>query len=198
MKKQNIIFRTAFIKVLYILCLFLITPVFAAADPYNSTIDLFESSPNVKPFFEESYAFAVFPSISQGGFGLGGAYGEGKVYVDNRVVGAITLSEMSFGVQIGGQIFSEIIFLQDERAFDEFTQGTYEFSADASAVAIAVGVQAQTGTVGDTAGASRGASLGGHLETNYNRGTAIFIHSLGGLMLEVAVAGQKFKFQPLD
>ena len=77
MKKQNIIFRTAFIKVLYILCLFLITPVFAAADPYNSTIDLFESSPNVKPFFEESYAFAVFPSISQGGFGLGGAYGEG-------------------------------------------------------------------------------------------------------------------------
>ncbi len=198
MKKQNIIFRTAFIKVLYILCIFLITPVFAAADPYNSTIDLFESSPNVKPFFEESYAFAVFPSISQGGFGLGGAYGEGKVYVDNRVVGAITLSEMSFGFQIGGQIFSEIIFLQDERAFDEFTQGTYEFSADASAVAIAVGVQAQTGTVGDTAGASRGASLGGHLETNYNRGTAIFIHSLGGLMLEVAVAGQKFKFQPLD
>ena len=198
MKKQNSIFMTAVIKVLSILCLSLITPVFVVADPYDSTIDLFESSPNVKPFFEESYAFAVFPSISQGGFGLGGAYGEGKVYVDNRVVGTISLSEISFGFQMGGQIFSEIIFLQDERAFDEFTQGTYEFSADATAVAIAAGIQAQTGTVGDTAGASRGASLGGHLETTYNRGTAIFIHSLGGLMFEVAVAGQKFKFQSLE
>ena len=98
---------------------------------------------------------------------------------------------------MGAQLFSEIIFLQDERAFDEFTQGTYEFSANASAVAIIAGVQAQTGTVGDTAGASRGASLGGHLETSYNRGTAVFIHPLGGLMFEVAVAGQKFKFQPL-
>ena len=197
MKKLNIIFKPNLIKLQSILFLFLITPGFAIADPYNSTIDLFESSPNVKPFFEKSYAFAVFPTISQGGFGIGGAFGEGKVYVDNHLVGEITLSKMSFGFQMGAQLFSEIIFLQDERAFDEFTQGTYEFSANASAVAIIAGVQAQTGTVGDTAGASRGASLGGHLETSYNRGTAVFIHPLGGLMFEVAIAGQKFKFQPL-
>ena len=197
MRKLNNLCKPPNTKVLSTLFLFLISPFLAVADPYNSAIDLFESSPNVKPFFEKSYAYAVFPRVSQGAFGLGGAYGEGKVYIDNSLVGGITLEEFSFGLQVGGQIFSEIIFLQDERAFDEFTGGTYEFSANASAVAIAASVQAQTGTVGDTAGVSRGASLSGHVETTYNRGTAVFTHSLGGLMFEIAMAGQRFKFQSL-
>lgn len=197
MRKTNFMFKSTIVRVAYTLSLLLIAPLPALGDPYNSAIDLFESSPNVKPFFDNSYAFAVFPSVRQGGFGIGGAYGKGKIYVDDAETGEITLRKFSLGLQVGGQIFSEIIFLQDKRAFDEFTQGTYEFSANASAVAITAGVQAQTGTVGDTAGASRGRSLGGHRETNYNRGTAVFVHALGGLMFEVAVGGQKFRFQSL-
>ena len=36
------------------------------------------------------------------------------------------------------------------------------------------------------------------METSYNRGTAVFLHALGGLMFEAAVGGQKFKFTPLN
>ena len=180
------------------ICASLIFSLPAFADNFNGTIDLFESSPNVKPFFENAYGFAVFPTVGKGAIGIGGAYGKGKVYVDDRVVGTITLRKLSVGLQMGGQAFSEIIFLKDRRAFEEFTGGTYEFDASASAVAITAGAQAQTGTVGDTAGASAGPSTGGHVETSYNRGTAVFVHALGGLMFEAAVGGQKFKFTPLN
>ncbi|HAK53592.1 MAG TPA: hypothetical protein DCM54_17075 [Gammaproteobacteria bacterium] len=180
------------------ICASLIFSLPAFADKYNGTIDLFESSPNVKPFFESAYGFAVFPTVGKGAVVIGGAYGKGKVYVDDQVVGTITLRKLSVGLQMGGQAFSEIIFLKDRRAFEEFIGGTYEFDASASAVAITVGAQAQTGTVGDTAGASAGSSTGGHVETSYNRGTAVFLHALGGLMFEAAVGGQKFKFTPLN
>tara|TARA_A100001037_G_C14829981_1_gene491647 strand:+ start:108 stop:683 length:576 start_codon:yes stop_codon:yes gene_type:complete len=171
-------------------------PVFA--DNFNGTIDLFEASPSVKPFFESAYGYAVFPTVRKGAVGIGGAYGKGKVYVDDQVTGKITLRKLSFGVQMGGQVFSEIIFLKDRRAFEEFTGGTYEFDASASAVVITAGAQAQMGTIGDTAGTSTGPSAGEYAETSYNRGTAVFVHTLGGLMFEAAVGGQKFKFTPLS
>lgn len=170
----------------------------AYGDNFNSTIDLFEASPNVKSFFENAYGYAVFPAVGKGAIGIGGAYGKGQVYIDHKIVGTITLRKISVGFQVGGQAFSEIIFLKDKRAFNEFTGGTYEFDVSASAIAIRAGAQAQTGTVGDTAGASVGQSTGTHAETSYNRGTAVFVHALGGLMFEAAVGGQKFKYTPSE
>jgi lipid-binding SYLF domain-containing protein len=175
----------------------LIFAIPAYGDSFNSTIDLFEASPSVKPFFENAYGYAVFATVGKGAIGIGGAYGKGQVYVDHKIVGTITLRKLSVGFQLGGQAFSEIIFLKDERAFNEFTGNTYEFDASASAVAITAGAQAQTGTVGDTAGASAGPSTGTHAATSYNRGTAVFVHALGGLMFEAAVGGQKFKYTPV-
>ena len=99
------------------------------------------------------------------------------------------------GLQAGGQAFSEIIFLEDKRAYDEFTAGTYEFDAAASAVVITAGAQARTGTAGTTAGASAGPATATHMQTTYKKGMAVFVHALGGLMYEAAVGGQKFSFK---
>jgi hypothetical protein len=49
---------------------------------------------------------------------------------------------------LGGQAFSEIIFFQDKRAYNEFTSGNFEFDASASTVAITAGAQAKAGTEG--------------------------------------------------
>ena len=76
------------------ICASLIFSLPAFADKYNGTIDLFESSPNVKPFFESAYGFAVFPTVGKGAVVIGGAYGKGKVYVDDQVVGTITLRKL--------------------------------------------------------------------------------------------------------
>ena len=92
-------------------------------------------------------------------------------------------------------MFSEIIFFEDKRAYDEFTSGEFEFDAAASAVAITAGVQASAGTEGATAGATAGPATGAQAEIKWHKGMAVFVHAKGGLMYEAAIGGQKFSFK---
>ncbi len=167
----------------------------AQADNYSNTIEVFKKSQAVQPFFENAYGYAVFPTIGKGGVGIGGAYGKGQVYQGGKVTGTTSLIKATIGFQLGGQVFSEIIFLQDKRAYDEFTSGNFEFDAAASAVAITAGVQASVGTEGATAGASAGPATGEQAKTSYSKGMAVFVHAKGGLMYEAAIGGQKFSFK---
>jgi lipid-binding SYLF domain-containing protein len=104
---------------------------------------------------------------------------------------------VSVGWQWGGQAFSQIIFFEDKRAYDDFTSGNFEFDATASAVAITAGAQAKAGTEGATAGASAGPATGAQAKkANYHKGMAVFVHTKGGLMYEASIGGQKFTFKP--
>jgi len=170
-------------------------PVSAAE--YDATISVFRKSPAVQPFFDNAYGYAVFPTVGKGAIVVGGAYGEGRVYRQGEVTGKVTLSKVSVGFQLGGQAFSEIIFFQDKRAYDEFTSGRFEFDASMSAVVITAGAQAKAGTEGITAGASAGPATGAQANIDYNKGLAVFVHTKGGLMYEAAIGGQKFDFTPL-
>jgi lipid-binding SYLF domain-containing protein len=169
----------------------------AAAQDYAGTIKVFKDSPATAKFFQNAYGYAVFPLIGKAGFVVGGSYGEGQVYRGGKVTGKTSVVEGSIGWQIGGQAFSQIIFFQDKRAYDEFTSGSFEFDATVQAVAVTAGAQAQAGTTGTTAGASAGPKTGVQAETNYVKGMATFIHAKGGLMAEFAIGGQKFTFSPL-
>jgi len=168
----------------------------AYADSYSNTIEVFKKSPAVQTFFKNAYGYSVFPSVGKGGIGIGGAYGKGQVYRGGKVTGTAKLFKATIGFQLGGQVFSEIIFFQDKRAYDDFTSGEFEFDAAASAVAITAGAQAKTGTEGAIAGASAGPATGIQAKTNYRKGMAIFVHTKGGLMYEAAIGGQKFSFNP--
>jgi lipid-binding SYLF domain-containing protein len=106
----------------------------AYADSYSNAIDVFKKSPAVQPFFENAYGYALFPTIGKAGIGIGGAYGEGNVYRGGQLAGTSSIIKLSIGWQLGGQAFSEIIFFQDKRAYDEFTAGEFAFDAQASAV----------------------------------------------------------------
>jgi lipid-binding SYLF domain-containing protein len=170
----------------------------AQAEDYSSTINIFRDSPVVTKFFNNSYGYAVFPTIGKAGFVIGGSYGTGQVYRGGRAVGKSTVIEGSIGFQAGGKAFSEIIFFQDERAYNRFTSGNFEFDATAQAIVITAGAQAQVGTAGIGAGATAGPKTGVQAETNYVNGLATFVHSQGGLMYEFSVGGQKFTFEPLE
>jgi lipid-binding SYLF domain-containing protein len=167
----------------------------AQADSYSNTIEVFKKSPAVQPFFENAYGYAVFPTVGKGGIGIGGAYGKGRVYRGGEVTGTTSLIKATIGFQLGGQAFSEIVFFQDKRAYNEFTNGNFEFDAAVSAVAITAGAQAKAGTEGATAGASAGPATGTQAKTNYRKGMAVFVHAKGGLMYEAAIGGQKFSFK---
>lgn len=170
----------------------------AKADTYDGTLDVFESAPELKPFFDHAYGYAVFPTVGKGGFVVGGSYGKGRLYQSGDVVGKVTIAKLSFGFQMGGQAFSQMVFLQDKRAFDEFTSGRFEFDATASAVVVTLGAHAQAGTTGASASAGTGPSSTNQVEYGYNKGMAVFVHPLGGLMYEAAIGGQRFRYEPLD
>lgn len=169
----------------------------AEVEDYSSTIKIFRDSPAVAKFFNNSYGYAVFPIIGKGGFVIGGSYGKGQVYQGGRVTGKTTVIEGSIGFQAGGEAFSQIVFFQDQRAYDEFTSGNFEFGATAQAVAITAGAGARAGTAGSSAGVSTGPETGSQAETSYANGMAIFAHAKGGLMYEFSIGGQKFTFERL-
>ena len=171
---------------------------FSFADSYDGTFDVFESSPDLKPYFDNAYGYAVFPKVGRGGIVVGGSYGNGQVYENGQVAGHVSLTKLSIGFQLGAQAFSEIIFLQDKRAFDEFISNGFEFDASASAVVVVLGAQAQAGTAGSSASAALGSVSTNQAEYGYNKGMAVFLHSLGGLMYEASIGGQKFKYKPLE
>ena len=168
------------------------------ADNFTDTIDIYKKSEAVQPFFKKAYGYAVFPTVGKAGIGIGGSYGTGQVYRGGKVTGETSLIKATIGFQLGGQAFSQMIFFEDKRAYDEFTGGEFEFDASASAVAITAGVQAKAGTEGATAGASAGPATGKQAKASYHKGMAVFVHTKGGLMYEASIGGQKFSFKPKE
>lgn len=131
--------------------------------------------PDIDAFFKSAVGYAVFPNIGKGGVVFGGSYGRGVVYERGTPVGWCAVRHGSFGLQLGGQSFSQIIFFEDARTLANFKVGKLELAANASAVAIKQGVAAST---------------------DYEQGVAIFVAPRGGLMVEAAVGGQKFSYEP--
>jgi lipid-binding SYLF domain-containing protein len=184
----------------YVLCLpFLWAAAGAAhADSYADTIALFKNAGDSAQYFSHSYAYAVFPTVGQGGFILGAAMGKGRVYVNNQYVGRTTMTEVSAGFQAGGKAYSQIIFFEDKRALDEFESGSFEFAAGASAIAVTASANASAGTTGATSGASAGQRDARTDSGGYQKGMVVFTIAKGGLMYAAAIAGQKFSYTPRD
>ena len=134
-----------------------------------------DGNPEMKTHFQSAYAFAVFPKITKGGLGIGGAGGPGLVFDDKTVIGESKLGQATFGLQAGGQTYMEVIFFEDQPALDRFTAGKVKFSGQASAVALKDGASA---------------------DIDYQDGVAIFTKTIGGLMAEASVGGQSFKYKP--
>ena len=168
----------------------------ALADKYADTIKIFKNAGKSGHFFDHAYGYAVFPTIGKGGLVVGGAAGKGRVYVGGKPVGNSDFGQVTVGFQLGGQAYSMIVFLEDERAFREFTSGSFKFGAGASAVAITAGASAEASTTGSSAGASAGkndaTTVGG-----YQKGMATFTVAKGGLMYEASIAGGGFTYEPL-
>jgi lipid-binding SYLF domain-containing protein len=182
--------------ILLALVLFLVPITDAFADKYADTIQIFKDAGESGSFFGNSYGYAVFPTIGKAGLVVGGAGGEGRVYVGGKPVGKSDFGQVTIGFQAGGQAYSMIVFFEDERAFKEFTSGSFKFGAEASAVAITAGASAEASTTGSSAGASAGkrdaTTVGG-----YQKGMATFTVAKGGLMYEASLAGGGFTYEPL-
>ena len=185
-------------SVLFGLTLLLLCSAIARADEYDDTIKVFKEAGESGEFFKKSYGYALFPTVGKAGIGIGGARGKGRVYAEDKHVGDATMTQLTAGLQLGGQAFSQIIFFEDKRAFDEFTGGNFEFGAQASAIAIKASASAGASTTGASAGASSGQDDAKTVGGGYHKGMAVFTVAKGGLMYEATLGGQKFKYKPKE
>ena len=158
------------------------------------TVQLFKNAGESGGFFAKAYGYAVFPTIGKAGLGIGGAHGDGRVYANGKRIGETSMTQVSVGLQAGGQGYSEIIFFQDKRALSEFTSGNFEFGAGVEAVAITAAASAETGTTGSEAAAS-GGKKDAKTKGAYHKGMAVFTITKGGLIAGASVSGQKFKYK---
>jgi lipid-binding SYLF domain-containing protein len=166
----------------------------ALADEYADAIDVFKKAGESASFFNKSYGYAVFPGIGKAGLGIGGAHGDGRVYKGGAYVGDTSMSQLTIGLQAGGQAYRQMIFFENKEAFDKFTNGNFEFGAQATAVAITAAASASTSTAGSGTSAS---SSSEHAKTKsgYQSGMAVFTIAKGGLMYEATLGGQKYKYK---
>ncbi len=132
-----------------------------------------KADPKLNRFFAKAYGYVIYPNIVKGAMGIGGAYGSGTVFQQGRIIGSSSLSQLSFGFQLGGQAYREIIFFKNRQAMARFKKGKFELGAQLSAVA---------------------ATYGASANVDYSSGVAIFTIAKGGLMYEASVGGQVLSF----
>lgn len=142
----------------------------------KAILDLKNKDPGITKFFDNASGYAVFPKVGKGGIGIGGAHGKGLVIVNDKAVAKTSLSQVTIGFQLGGQVYAQFIFFEDATALGHFQRGNYEMGAQVSAVAVTLGASA---------------------DANYDKGVAVFTHVGGGLMYEATISGQKFKYEEL-
>ena len=147
----------------------------ALAEQSQSTMDKFRDlDSRTNAFFGNAYGYAVFPKITKGSAGIGGAYGRGVVYKGGQMTGYAGVTQGSIGAQLGGMSWSEIVFFQNRWAYDKFTSDEFAASADASWA---------------------GPDKGGANTLNYSDGVMIFTMDARGLSASAAIGAQQFNFE---
>jgi len=136
--------------------------------------EMIKKQPKLQSFKDKSYGYAIFPKVTKGAIGIGGAGGKGIVYKNHVPTGQSSLSQATIGFQLGGQQYKEVIFFENEAAYQKFTNEKVKFDGQASAVAI-------------TEGAS--------VDVTWKNGMAIFTQTNGGLMFEASIGGQHFSYK---
>jgi lipid-binding SYLF domain-containing protein len=134
-----------------------------------------DADPGLRDLLARAHAYAVFPSVGKASAVLGAAFGTGEVFQKESTVGYAAVAQLTVGVQLGGETFSEIVAFENKAALDRFKRGKVAFAANASAVLVKAGAAATA---------------------RFQRGVAVFVAPSGGMLLEAAVGAQKFFFRP--
>jgi lipid-binding SYLF domain-containing protein len=167
----------------------------AHAAGYHEAIQMFKNANQSAPFFSRSYGYAIFPTVGEGSFIVGGAHGDGRVYEKGVLVGNTSVTQLSVGWQAGGEAYSQIIFFKDKRALDTFESGNFQFGAGVNVVVITAGASASADTTGTQASVSGGQNNAA-VDGAYHDGMVVFTIVKGGLQGGASVEGEKFSYHP--
>ena len=73
---------------------------------------------------ERSSGLLIMPVVTEAGLGFGGSYGEGALRVDGATVDYYSAADVSFGLQIGAQQYSHVLYFMNDEALADFRAST--------------------------------------------------------------------------
>ncbi|KMW57274.1 twin-arginine translocation pathway signal sequence domain protein [Candidatus Rhodobacter oscarellae] len=87
----------------------------------ESTLNfLFNKYPNTVELDNKAVGKLVMPLVTKAGFGVGASYGRGALRVGGVTVDYYSQASGSFGLQIGAQQFSHVLFFMTQDALSDF------------------------------------------------------------------------------
>lgn len=97
----------------------------SGADQIDARVDsalnfLYANYPGTEDLRDKSTGMLVMPLITEAGFGVGGAYGRGALRVGGATVDYYSAAQASFGLQIGAQQYSHVLFFMTQEALQDF------------------------------------------------------------------------------
>ena len=143
----------------------------------------FKASDKCRPYFENSYGYAVFESIVKDGANKVGVASDDIIY--NQETGTSNMMQVSLGEHLGVETYAMVIIFETQQDYEKFaTVGhhTFEFGAEAKVVAKSP---------------CQGAKLTRMFL--YTKGMAVFTQThLGCFLYEATISGQNYSFTPVD
>lgn len=116
----------------------------------------------------------VFPRVVKAGFGIGGEYGEGALFIKGAPVAYYSIASASLGLQAGAQTRSQVMMFMTEQALKDFRRSEgWKAGVDGSVAVATIGA-------------------GGAIDTKTTQQPIIgFIFSTKGLMANLTFEGTK-------
>jgi lipid-binding SYLF domain-containing protein len=135
---------------------------------------LYKKSSAAKALGEKAKAILVFPSITKGGFLVGGQYGEGALMKEGKTIAYYDTVSVSYGLQAGVQKYGYALFFMTDsaREYVDRSEG-WELGTGPSIVIVDEGV------------------AGGLSTTTARSDVYAFIFSQKGLMAGLGLQGTK-------
>jgi len=135
---------------------------------------LFSRYPGTRDLSQKAYGVLYMPLMTEAGFGIGAAYGQGALRINDVTVDYYSATRATFGFQIGAQQYAHALFFMTESALGDFRR--------ASGWAASADIRYAT--------PNEGASLG--KETTEYAPVIAFVFGQSGLILGATLAGSKY------
>ncbi len=81
---------------------------------------LFSRYPGTRDLAQKSFGVLFMPLITEAGFGIGGAYGQGALRINDVTVDYYSTTRATVGFQIGAQQYAHALFFLTEAALGDF------------------------------------------------------------------------------
>lgn len=81
---------------------------------------LLQNYPNTAQMVQGARGILYMPLMTEAGFGIGGAYGQGALRINDATVDYYSATQASLGFQIGAQQYAHVLVFQTEESLANF------------------------------------------------------------------------------